>query len=93
MRRGIAPPVFVIKKLYIGTFSDKDSFIKAIADGLDTRDVDALMMRGAIRRFGVMPKVNVSFEQAEKIAANIYEGDLENPVDFQQHYEEMHGKQ
>lgn len=93
MSKRVAPPAFAVKMHYIGTYSDKDSFVMAIADWLETRDVDNSMMRGAVHRFGVMPEVKVSRDEAEKIAQFIYEGDLESPVGFQQHYEEMHGKQ
>jgi len=93
MSKRVAPPVFAVKRHYIGTYADKDSFVMAIADWLETRDVDNSMMRGAVRRFGVMPEVKVSRNEAEKIAEFIFEGDLKSPVGFQQHYEEMHGKQ
>ena len=93
MSKRVAPPVFAVKMHYIGTYSDKDSFVMAIADWLETRDADNSIMPGAIRRFGVMPAVNVSRDEAEKIAAFIYQGELESPEGFQKHYEEMHGKQ
>ena len=93
MSKRVAPPVFAVKMHYIGTYSDKDSFVMAIADWLETRDADNSMMPGAVRRFGVMPEVKVSRNEAEKIAAHIYEGKLESPEGFQKHYEEMHGKQ
>lgn len=92
MSKRVAPPVFAVKMHYIGTYSDKDSFVMAIADWLENRDADNSMMRGAVRRFGVMPEVKVTREEAEKIAAYIYEGNLDNPEGFQQHYEDMHGK-
>lgn len=93
MSKRVAPPAFAVKMHYIGTYPDKDSFVMAIADWLETRDADNSMMLGAVRRFGVMPEVKVTREEAEKIAEFIYKGDLENPAGFQQHYEKMHGKQ
>jgi cytochrome c len=92
MSKRAAPPVFAVKMHYIGTYSDKDSFVMAISDWLETRDVDNSMMRGAVRRFGVMPEVQVTRDEAEKIAEFIYEGNLENPVGFEEHYEQQHGK-
>ena len=92
MSKRVAPPVFAVKMHYIGTYSDKDSFVMAIADWLETRDADNSMMRGAVRRFGVMPEVKVTRDEAEKIAGYIFEGDLENPVGFKEHYEKQHGK-
>lgn len=92
MSKRVAPPIFAVKMHYIGTYSDKDSFVMAIADWLQNRDADNSMMRGAIRRFGVMPAVKVTRDEAEKIASYIFEGNLESPEGFQQHYEQRHGK-
>ena len=50
-------------------------------------------MRGAIRRFNIMPPVSVSRQHAEKIAAYIYDGNIEKPAGFDQHFQEMHGQQ
>ena len=92
MDKRFAPPGFKLKIHYIGTYSDEDSFVMAIADWWETRDTDKSMMRGAVRRFGIMPEVKVTRDEAEKIAGYIFEGDLENPVGFKEHYEKQHGK-
>ncbi|MCW8899938.1 MAG: cytochrome c [Gammaproteobacteria bacterium] len=92
MSKRVAPPAFAVKMHYIGTYADKDSFVMAIADWLENRDADNSMMPGAVLRFGVMPAVKVTRDEVEKIAAYIFEGDLESPEGFQQHYEDMHGK-
>ena len=92
MSKRVAPPIFAVKMHYIGTYADKDSFVMAIANWLETRDESNSLMFGAIRRFKVMPAVEISRENAEKVAAYIYAGNLDSPEGFQQHYEEMHGK-
>ena len=92
MNKRVAPPIIAVRMHYIGTYADKDSFVMAIADWIEKPDADNSMMRGALRRFGLMPAVKVTRKEAEKIAAYIYEGDIEMPEGFQQHFEERHGK-
>ena len=92
MSKRKAPPIIAVRMHYIGTYSDKDSFVVAVADWVENRDANNSMMRGALRRFGIMPAVKVTRNQSEKIAAYIFEGDLESPKGFQKHFEERHGK-
>ena len=92
MNKRVAPPIVAVRMHYISTYADKDSFVMAVADWVENRDADNSMMRGAIRRFGLMPAVKVTRNEAEKIAAYIYDGDIEKPEGFQQHFEERHGK-
>ena len=49
-------------------------------------------MRGAIRRFNIMPPISISREDNQKIASYIYAGNIEKPAGFDNHVEEMHGK-
>jgi len=92
MSKRKAPPVDGVRMHYIGTYADKDSFVMAIADWVEKPNADNSMMRGALRRFGLMPTIKVTRNEAEKIAAYIYDGDLEKTEGFQQHFEERHGK-
>ena len=92
MSKRIAPPIIAVKMHYIGTYSDKDSFVMAIADWVEKQDADNSLMRGAISRFNIMPPISISRADAEKIAEYIYEGDIEKPEGFQKHFEERHGK-
>ena len=92
MSQRVAPPVIAIKMHYIGPYPDRASFVSAVANWVEKQDVSKTLMPGAIRRFNIMPPVSVSREDAEKIAAYIYQGDLEKPAGFDKHFEEMHGK-
>ena len=92
MNKRVAPPIIAVRMHYIGTYSDKDSFVMAVADWVEKQDEDNSLMRGAIRRFNIMPPVSISRKDAEKIAAYIYAGDIEKPEGFQKHFEERHGK-
>lgn len=92
MSQRLAPPIIAVRMHYIGQYPDKDSFIMVVADWLEKQDESKSLMPGAIRRFDIMPPVYVSREDAEKIAAYIYDGDVEKPAGFDAHVEKMHGK-
>ncbi len=92
MNKRVAPPIIAVRMHYIGTYADKDSFVMAVADWVEKQDADNSLMRGAIRRFNIMPPLSISRADAEKIAEYIYEGNVEKPEGFQQHFEERHGK-
>lgn len=92
MDKRIAPPIIAVRMHYISTYSDKDSFVMAIADWVEKQDESNTLMRGAIRRFNIMPPISISRKNAEKIASYIYDGDIEKPAGFQKHFEERHGK-
>jgi cytochrome c553 len=89
----IAPPIAAVRMHYIKTYSDEDSFEQAGAGWVEKQDESKSMMRGAIRKFIIMPTVNVSNEDAEKIAAYIFAGNIEEPKGFKEHVEKEHGKQ
>ena len=92
MNRRVAPPIFAVRMHYIRTYADKDSFVVAVADWVENQDKDNSLMRGAIRRFNIMPPISISRKDAEIIAAYIYDGNIEKPEGFQKHFEEHHGK-
>jgi len=92
MSQRVAPPIVGVRMHYIGTYSDKESFVMAVADWVKKQDESKSLMRGAIRRFNIMPPVDINREDAEKIAAYIYAGDIEKPAGFEKHFQERHGK-
>jgi len=75
---------------YIGSYPDKDAFVMAIAQWVEKQDASQSLMRGAIRRFKIMPPISISKSDAEKIAAYIFEGDVEKPDGFDKHFNERH---
>ena len=92
MSKRVAPPIVAVRMHYISTYADKDSFVIAVADWVEKQDENDSLMRGAIRRFNIMPPVSISRKNAEKIAAYIYDGNIEKPEGFQKHFEDRHGK-
>ena len=92
MNKRIAPPIIAVRMHYIGSYTDKLSFVNTVADWVEAPDKNKSLMRGAIRRFNLMPKIAVSRTDVEKIAAYIFDGDIDTPDGFNKHYEERHGK-
>lgn len=92
MSKRVAPPIIGVKMHYIKTYSDKDSFIAAIADWVEKPDKDNSLMRGAINRFNIMPAISINRKGLEAIASYIYDGNIEKPSGFQKHFEKQHGK-
>jgi mono/diheme cytochrome c family protein len=92
MSKRVAPPIIAVRMHYIGPHPDKASFVTAVANWVEKQDESKSLMFGAVRRFNIMPPVSVARKDAEKIAAYIYQGDIEKPAGFDKHFEEMHGK-
>lgn len=90
MGNRLAPPIIAVKKHYIDTYSDEQSFVKAIADWVAKPDESKTLMRGAIRRFKIMPAMPFPRSDIEKIASYIFKGDIEKPNGFDQHFKEEH---
>ena len=92
MNKRVAPPIAAVRQHYIGPYPDKTSFVAAVANWVEKQDENKTLMRGAIRRFNIMPSISIAREDAEKIASYIYEGDIEKPAGFDEHVEQRHGK-
>ena len=92
MNKRIAPPIAGVRLHYIGAHPDKTSFINAITNWVVKQDESKSLMRGAIRKFKIMPAITVAKEDAEKIATYIFEGELEKLAGFDEHVQQMHGQ-
>ncbi len=87
----IAPPLEAVKRRYlIATGDDKAAFVTKISAFLSDPSQQNAIMKGPVRRFGVMPKFNWSEETIAKIVEYMYENELEQPAWFEQHHREMH---
>jgi len=75
----IAPPLWGIKKHYLQAFPKRIDFEKAMLGFIENPTQDKALMKGPVRRFGVMPKPMVSKEDIQKIVSYIYTNELENP--------------
>ena len=87
----IAPPMAAIKRRYQMSTDSRDDFIEVIVNwAKDPKEENSLMF-GAVQQFKVMPKQKFYEEDLEKIAAYIYDNELEQPDWFASHFKEQHG--
>lgn len=89
----IAPPMIAIKKHYISDNTTKEEFIKNMQAWIKNPNKEDAKMFGAVKRFGVMPKTHYPEETIEQIADYIFDFDIEKPEWFEDHFNEMRGKQ
>lgn len=84
----IAPPMVAIKSHYIGDDTTKEEFVSAMWNFLKEPSKDKAKMRGAVKRFGVMPYQPFSEEEIKLISEYIYDFKIEEPEWFKEHIEE-----
>ncbi|MBR9914692.1 MAG: DUF3365 domain-containing protein, partial [Algicola sp.] len=89
----IAPPMVAVKSHYMNDDISKEAFGNAIWDFVKQPSEENSKMRGAVRRFGVMPYQLFSEEDIKLIADYMYDHKIDEPEWFKQHIEEeSHGK-
>lgn len=87
----VAPPMIAIKRRYIFKDTSKEEFIADIQEWIKNPNEKEAKMFGAVRRFGVMLKLPFPEETIEKIAEYIYDYEIEQPVWFEEHFNQMRG--
>ncbi|VAW27984.1 hypothetical protein MNBD_BACTEROID06-60 [hydrothermal vent metagenome] len=88
----IAPPMAAIKWRYSKQFKNKEDFVNGlVAWGLNPTEETALM-KGAVKRFKVMPKPATSEDDLRIIAEFVYDNELQEPEWFAEHFKKMHGE-
>lgn len=88
----LAPPLVGIKQQYLRATEDRDGFIERMVAFVSNPNEESAIMKGPIRRFGLMPKPAVNEEEIKAIVEFIYDNELPEPTWFAEHEEEMHGK-
>lgn len=88
----IAPPMIAIKKHYINDKTTKEEFIQSMQSWIKNPTEKNAKMRGAVKRFGVMPKQLFPEETIKQIADYMFENDIEEPEWFQEHFNGQKGK-
>ncbi|MDP3357770.1 MAG: c-type cytochrome [Lutibacter sp.] len=86
----IAPPMAAIKRRYKMSYNSKEEFVNAFTDWALNPTKENALMRGAVMQFNVMPKQAFKKEDLEKIAAYIYDNELEKPDWFEKHFTDEH---
>ncbi|TRX51177.1 c-type cytochrome [Fulvivirga sp. M361] len=87
----MAPPLVAVKYRYKLKYPDKEAFTANMTDFMLKPSREKAIMPGPVERFGVMPQIPIDAEQLKKIAAYIYDHEIEEPSWFPAHFEEKHG--
>jgi mono/diheme cytochrome c family protein len=82
----IGPPMIAVKLHYLEDTTTKEEFISAIWNFVNKPSEENAKMRGAIRRFGLMPYQPFNKEEIEKIAEYLYDYEIEEPAWFEEHW-------
>jgi len=89
----IAPPMVAIKSHYLTDDMTKDEFADAVWEFVKKPSKEKSKMKGAVRKFGVMPYQPYKEEDIREIANYMYDYQIEEPEWFKKHIEEKaHGK-
>ena len=88
----IGPPMVAIKRHYIDDETTKEQFIADMKAWIKNPNETDAKMRGAVKRFGVMPKQAFPEETIEKIADYMYDFEIDQPEWFEDHFNEEKGK-
>lgn len=87
----LAPPLVGVKQQYLKASKDRDDFITRMFAFVSSPNEENALMKGPIRRFGLMPKPALNEEEIKAIVSYVYDNQLQAPVWFAEHEQEMHG--
>lgn len=83
----IAPPMVAIKAHYINSATKKADFIEAIQNFVDSPTVEKARMRGAVRKFGVMPYQPFKEQDIKQISEYLFDYTIQEPSWFKDHWQ------
>ncbi len=92
MEDRLAPPLEAVKRHYLKEYPVLEDFTAAIATFVTDPTEEKALLRGAVRRFDLMPKQAISQEDITAVATYIYQYELDKPEWFEEHYSERHGE-
>jgi cytochrome c553 len=87
----IAPPFFAVRRQYLRFSMDEQDFKSSMRNYVLEPQADKAMMKGAIDKFGAMPKQDFDEKELEQIIDYIYKNPFPKPAWFDAH-EAMHRK-
>jgi hypothetical protein len=76
-----------IKEHYINSETTLEEFSDELIAFVKNPSQENVKLKGAVEKFGVMPKMEFSENDLRDIAAYIYEAELESPDWFEDHYQ------
>jgi cytochrome c553 len=86
----IGPPMIAIKAHYINEQTTKEEFTEVIWDFVEKPSTEKVKLRGAVKRFGIMPYQPFSEKEISQIAEYIFDYQIDEPKWFKEHWENGH---
>jgi len=86
----LAPPLAGIKYKYKKLYKTEELFIAQMSDFIDKPTKENAVMKGPVRRFGLMPKTSLSKTEIQELVKYIYHTELAIPAWFSEHFEQEH---
>jgi len=84
----IAPPMLAIKMHYLRKHDSKEDFVKAIKNFTQKPSEDKVLLKGAVKKYGLMPYQPYKEDDIQAIATYMYDYELEKPEWFDAHMKE-----
>ncbi|WP_347173029.1 Tll0287-like domain-containing protein [Polaribacter uvawellassae] len=78
----IAPPMIAVKRHYISSKTTKEEFKAAFQKWIENPTEENSKMRGAVRKFGVMPKTPYPTKTIDLIADYLFDNEIDKPKGF-----------
>ncbi|NER10887.1 Cytochrome c553 [Muriicola jejuensis] len=88
----IAPPMVAVRSHYTDKKTTREEFSRSLTDWLNDPRPEKVKMRGAYRRFGIMPYQPYSEEDLRDISAYLYDSELPQPQWYEDHRRQGQGK-
>ena len=88
----VAPPVFGVINHVKTVYPERRAFVDRIVEWVENPNPDDSLMPGAVRRFGVMPKLKYPQRDVRKIAEYLYDQRMNLPQWYIEHYQQQHGQ-
>lgn len=86
----VAPPMIAIKAHYITQNTSQKVFTDNLLAFLKKPTKENAKMKGAVKKYGIMPYQNFTEEDIKKIANYLYNYQIEEPEWFKKHWQEKH---
>ena len=82
---GIAPPAFGVVSHTKEVYPEREAFVQRVVDWVANPSEDKALMPGAVRKFGVMPKLGYPESQVRAAAEYLFDAGLSAPSGHKKH--------
>ena len=86
-----APPIFAVINHVKSSYPNRDEFVNRVVEWVKEPNPNDVLMPGAIRRFGLMPKLPYEEGDVRKVAEYLYDKKFQMPEWYREHFKKEHG--